>query len=219
MARPHDPPFSSGVAGGRSLVRRERMRARVTVKVTGLKEMLEFTNKLGDRLLRQMARRMTIVTVLAQREVMNSVRRRFTQRTGGLRKSFQIRIVSKRAGGPSQLAGGSVVGIIGSDHPGANLLDEGGTVSPKKSAAMPIPLSEEAKQKKAAGFDRPLFTTAGGFLVEAQGVRNLVWHFVLAKSASIQGTNYFGEAIQRTEIKFADQMGEGLRVTIKGGGR
>lgn len=218
MARPHDPPFSSGVAGGRSLVRRERMRARVTVKVTGLREMLEFSNKLGDKLLKQMARRITIATVLAQREVMNNVRRRFVQRTGGLRKSFQIRIVSKRAGGPSQLAGGSVVGILGSDHPGANLLDEGGIVRAKKKAAMPIPLTEEAKQKKAAGFDRPLATTPGGFLVEKQGGQT-IYQFVLAKSASIQGTNYFGEAIQKVEPKIEAAVGEGLRIAIQSGGR
>jgi hypothetical protein len=195
------------------------MRARVTVKVTGLAEMLAETQKLGDRVLKQMARRMTIATVIAQREVMNNVRRRFVQRTGGLRKSFQIRIITRRAGGPTQLAGGSVTGIVGSDHPGANLLDEGGVVSAKRKAAMPVPLSEEAKQKKAAGMPDNLVTIPPGFLIEHIGEGEDIFHFVLAKSVSVQGTNYFGEAIQRAESKIVDELGEGLRVAIQGRGR
>lgn len=217
MPTPRDKPFTSGVAGGRSLVRRERMRARVSVEVKGLEEMLEYTKKLGDRVLREMARRITIATVIAQREVMNNIRRRFVQRTGGLRKSFQIRIITKRAGGPSQLLGGSVVGILGSDHPGANLLDEGGLVSAKRAQAMPIPLSAEAQRKKAAGFPRDLVSTTSGFLVEKSGA-DTIFHFVLAKTASIQGTNYFGEAIQRAEPKIEEAVGEGMRVAIQGRG-
>lgn len=217
---PKDPPHSTGVAGGRSLIRRERMRSRVTVKVEGYAEMLEYVEKLGDKVLRAMIRRITIATVIAQREVINNVRRRFVQRTGGLRKSFQIRLITRRAGGPGQLAGGTVIGIMGSDHPGANLLDQGGVVRAKRAAAMPVPITEAARNRKRAGYGT-LTLVPSGFLIDILIGEHITrnWVFVLAKTVSVQGTNYFGEAMQKAEPKIEATVGEGIKIAIQSGGK
>ena len=213
-SRPGDKPFSTGVAGGRSLVRRERFRGRVTVDVKGLKEVLKYTEKLGDVLVVNLARRITIASVIVQRAIQRNITKRFVQRTGKFRKSWQLRLITKRKGGAGQLAGGSVVGIVGSDHPAAFIQDVGGVIN-AKGKPMPVPLTDEAKMRKAAGMPQSLVTTATGFLVDASRTPP-IFHFVLARSVSLQGTNYLHEALQIAEPQIFEHVGEGIRLAVEG---
>lgn len=208
------------------------MRGRMSIDIQGLDETLEYMNTVGDRALQATAKAITTASVLVQRTIMRNVRKRFTQRTGKLRKSWTLRIITKRKAGAGQLAGGTATGIIGSDHPGARVQDEGtgylpgGRIVPRKKAALTIPVSDEARGKKARDFGNriePISNwlaresgTTTGALVERSG-RNLITHYLLRQSVVLKGRHYVTDAVEEASPKVAALVGDQVDILIKRG--
>ena len=218
-----DAPYTSGVAGGRSLIRRERMRARTTVTIQGLDAAIALFERVPDALFQQLSRRVAGSTIIMQQEIVRAIRQRHKVRTGGWIRSWQARVLALKRGGPGQLAGGTVVGHVDSAHPASFLhATNRSTTIHSKGRRMPVPLSEEAKRvghpRNMEGRLQFLYSKKTGrmFKVEKVGDQT-IYHYELRKSVTIQGSGYLEYAIDKAAGRIFQEVGEGVHLAVEQG--
>lgn len=130
--------------------------------------------------------------------------------TGRLMQSFKREVLTRKDH--------TVVGVVGSDLPYAAIHEFGGTITPKKSSALTIPMKREARRRGARSFPE-LFvykTNGKAFLARRKGESLEVLYF-LAKRVEIQPKGYLARAEKRALPKMGEVMGK--RLTLAFGGR
>ena len=132
--------------------------------------------------------------------------------TGALARSFSYVLVKSR--------GGEVGANIVSSSRYAGIHETGGTVKAHGSA-LTIPISAEAKGKRARDFGNRLFIVrkeGSAVLAEKRGKNGIKVHFVLKKSAYITPKNYITKAADEVRDDVRDLLEEGTVSAIRSAG-
>lgn len=106
--------------------------------------------------------------------------------------------------------------VLFASHPGANIHNFGGILTPKKARALAIPLTREAKRAgspRQNGFPRPLFLLVSknrkAFLAERAENGGLVFHYILVRSVRIPKREFVGfseKTLDKMEAVLASRL-------------
>lgn len=116
---------------------------------------------------------------------------------------------------------------LSASSPGANLMNFGGTVKPKKGKFLSIPLTKDAKRAGGArNFPRPLFAvgvvSGNVFLGESKGKgkrQTVVYHYVLVKSVTVPARLFIGfsqETLNKMTRLLLDKHTSNVAAAIEG---